>query len=72
MRVPPKLVRRLVIAPLVVAAEGVLVVPSPLILLLALVASPVFGGWRPLRAAVIVLCGHDPSHGGGPRLPPSG
>jgi 1-acyl-sn-glycerol-3-phosphate acyltransferase len=55
MRAPPKLVRRLVIAPLVVAAEAVLVVLAPLILLLALVASPAFGGWRPLRAAVIAL-----------------
>jgi hypothetical protein len=43
MRVPPKLVRRLVIVPLVVAAEAVLVALSPLIVLLALVASPASG-----------------------------
>ena len=52
MRTPPKLVRRLVVAPLVLAVEAVLVLLSPLILLLALVASPVFGGLRPLRAAL--------------------
>ena len=57
MRVPPKLVRRLVVAPLVVVVEALIVLLSPLVLLLALVASPVFGGWRPLRAAVIVLSG---------------
>jgi 1-acyl-sn-glycerol-3-phosphate acyltransferase len=57
MRVPPKPIRRLVIAPLVVAAEVVLVVLSPVILLVALLASPLAGGWRPLRVAVIVLDG---------------
>ena len=57
MRVPPKLVRRLVIAPLVVVVEIVLVLLSPLVLLLALVASPFFGGLRPLRAAVIFHAG---------------
>jgi len=55
--VPPKLVRRLVIAPLVVAVEALLVLASPLLLLLALLASPLVGGWRPLRAALIVLSG---------------
>ena len=57
MRVPPKLVRRLVIAPVVVVVELVLVVLSPVVLLVALIASPFAGGWRPLRAAVIVLAG---------------
>ncbi len=57
MKVPPKLVRRLVIAPLAVVIEVVIVLLSPLILLLALVASPFFGGARPLRAALIVLAG---------------
>jgi NTE family protein len=57
MKVPPKLVRRLVIAPLVVAVEALLVLVSPLILLVALLVSPFFGGWRPLRAALLVLSG---------------
>ena len=57
MRTPPTIVRRLVIAPLVVAVEAVLVALSPLILLLALLASPLAGRWRPLRAALIVLSG---------------
>ena len=51
------LVRRLVIAPLVVAVEAALVALSPVILLLALLASPFAGRWRPLRAALIVLSG---------------
>ena len=57
MRVPPKLVRRLVVAPLVVAVEAVVVLISPLVLLLALLASPFTGGLRPVRAALIVLAG---------------
>ena len=57
MKVPPKVVRRLVIAPLVVGVEALLVLLSPVLLLLALVASPFFGGLRPLRAAVIALAG---------------
>ena len=57
MKVPPKLVRRLIIAPLVVGVEAALVLVSPLILLVALLASPFFGGWRPLRAALVVLSG---------------
>ena len=57
MKVPPKLVRRLVIAPLVVAVEALVVLLAPVILLVALLASPFVGGWRPLRAAVIVLAG---------------
>jgi len=57
MRTPPTIVRRLVIAPLVVAVEAILVLLSPVILLLALFASPVAGRWRPLRAALIVLAG---------------
>ena len=57
MKVPPKLVRRLLIAPLVVAVEVVLILLSPLVLLVALVASPIAGGLRPLRAAVIAYAG---------------
>jgi 1-acyl-sn-glycerol-3-phosphate acyltransferase len=54
--VPPKLVRRLVIAPLVVAVEALLVLLSPVLLVLALLAAPL-GGSRPLRAVVLVLAG---------------
>ena len=57
MKVPPKLVRRLVIAPLVVLVEAALVLLSPLLLLVALVLSPLFGGLRPLRAVLIALSG---------------
>jgi len=55
MPVPPKLVRRLVLAPLLVALEALVLVLSPLLALLALLLSPVFGGWRPLRMLAIVL-----------------
>ncbi len=55
MPVPPKLVRRLVIAPLVVLVELSLLVLSPLLLLVAAIASPFFGGLRPLRVVLIVL-----------------
>jgi len=55
MPVPPKVVRRLVLAPLAVAAELVLLTLSPLLALLAVLASPFFGGWRPLRMVVIAL-----------------
>lgn len=55
--VPPKLVRRLVIAPLVVAVEAVLLLLSPVVLIVAIVLSPLTGGWRPARAALIVLSG---------------
>ena len=57
MRVPPKVVRRLVIAPLVVIVEAALILVSPIVLLVALVASPFFGGLRPLRVALIALSG---------------
>ena len=57
MRVPPKLIRRLIVAPLVVVLEAALVLLSPLILVVALVASPFTGGLRPVRAAMIVLSG---------------
>ena len=57
MKVPPKLVRRLVLAPCVVLLEALLVVLSPLLILVALVLSPFFGRLRPLRAVLIVLSG---------------
>lgn len=53
--VPPKLVRRLVIAPVVLALELAALLLSPALLLAALVASPFFGGLRPLRAVLIAL-----------------
>ena len=55
MRAPPKAVRRLVVAPVVVAVEALLVLLSPLLLLVAALVSPVFGGWRPLRVVLIAL-----------------
>ena len=57
MKVPPKIVRRLVLAPCVVLVEALLVVLSPLLVLVALVLSPFFGGLRPFRAVLIVLSG---------------
>ena len=55
MPVPHLAIRRLVLAPLIVVLELVLLLASPVILLVAALVSPVFGGWRPLRMAVIVL-----------------
>lgn len=55
MRVPPWTVRRLVLAPLVVALEAALLVLSPLLLLVAALLSPLFGGWRPVRMTLIIL-----------------
>ena len=55
MPVPPKLVRRLVIAPLVALVEIALAVLTPLLLLLAVLASPVAGGLRPVRFVMIVI-----------------
>jgi 1-acyl-sn-glycerol-3-phosphate acyltransferase len=53
--VPPLPVRRLFLAPLVVVLELLLLLVSPLGLLAAALVSPLFGGWRPLRMALIVL-----------------
>jgi 1-acyl-sn-glycerol-3-phosphate acyltransferase len=55
MPVPPTLVRRLVLAPLVLALDVVLVLAGPVLLLLAAIASPLYGGWRPVRLVWIVL-----------------
>jgi 1-acyl-sn-glycerol-3-phosphate acyltransferase len=54
-RVPPKLLRRSVLAPVAVIVELLLIVVSPVLLLLAVLAAPVAGGSRPLRAVLIVL-----------------
>jgi len=55
MATPPKLVRRLVVAPLIVGIELLVMVASPLLLVVAALLSPAFGGLRPLRMAVIVI-----------------
>ena len=55
MATPPLAVRRLLLAPLIVVLELVLVLASPLVLVAAVLLSPAFGGWRPVRMAVIVL-----------------
>ena len=53
---PPKLVRRLVVAPLVAVAELVLLVASPVLAVLAAIASPLTGGaWRPPRVLAITV-----------------
>ncbi len=52
---PPLVIRRAVLAPVVLLVEGVLVLVSPLLLMLAVLASPLFGRWRPLRMLYIVL-----------------
>jgi 1-acyl-sn-glycerol-3-phosphate acyltransferase len=55
MPVPPKLVRRLVLAPTVALAEAAFILVSPAFLVLAVVASPLAGGWRPVRMVLIAL-----------------
>jgi 1-acyl-sn-glycerol-3-phosphate acyltransferase len=55
MPVPPRVLRRLVLAPLVAVTEAVLIVASPVLLLVAAFLSPLFGGARPLRITAIVL-----------------
>lgn len=54
MALPPRAVRRLVLAPLIVVLDIVLVALSPLALVIAALLSPLFGGLRPLRATVLV------------------
>ncbi len=54
-RVPPTVVRRLVLGPLVVALDVVLLVLSPVLFLVAAVLGPLFGGTRALRAAYITV-----------------
>jgi len=55
MTVPHKLVRRLAIAPLVAAIEAALILVSPVLLIVAVVAAPAFGGLRTVRMLFIVL-----------------
>lgn len=53
--VPPRFVRRLVVAPLVALVEAVVIVASPLLAVIAAVISPLTGGWRPLRLLAIAV-----------------
>jgi hypothetical protein len=53
--VPPKLVRRLVLAPLVLLVELATLLLSPVLVAAAALVSPAFGGWRPLRATLVAL-----------------
>jgi 1-acyl-sn-glycerol-3-phosphate acyltransferase len=55
MRVPPPLVRRLAIAPLVLAAELAVIVAAPVLAAIAALLSPFVGGRRPLRALALAL-----------------
>jgi len=51
--VVPTLVRRLVVAPLILFVEAVVVVCAPVLGVVAVLASPLAGGWRPLRVVAI-------------------
>ena len=51
----PKLVRRLIVAPLILLVEVAVVVLSPLLALLAALMAPLAGGTRALRALAIVV-----------------
>lgn len=53
--VPPRVLRRLVLAPLVALVDALLILASPVLVIVAALASPFFGGRRPLRVALIVL-----------------
>jgi 1-acyl-sn-glycerol-3-phosphate acyltransferase len=54
--VPPKLVRRLLLAPLVALLDLAILLLSPLLALLGAIASPLTGGaWRPLRVVAILV-----------------
>ncbi len=54
-RVPPRAVRRLVVAPLVVGLDALLLLASPFLAIVAAVLSPLFGGLRPLRALAVAV-----------------
>jgi 1-acyl-sn-glycerol-3-phosphate acyltransferase len=55
MTVPHPIVRRVLLAPLVLLVEAALVVVSPLLAALAALASPFAGGARPLRMLIIAV-----------------
>ncbi|MDQ3767866.1 MAG: hypothetical protein M3370_00075 [Actinomycetota bacterium] len=52
---PPRVVRRLVLLPLVLLVELALLLVSPVLVLVAALVSPFLGGWRPLRATLVTL-----------------
>ena len=54
-RVPPKLLRRAILAPVVLVLDLVLILLSPVLVLLAFLAWPVAGGSRPMRLLLIAL-----------------
>ena len=53
--VTPTLVRRMIVAPLIAVAEAVMIVVSPLLAIVAVIVSPLTGGWRALRLLAIVV-----------------
>jgi 1-acyl-sn-glycerol-3-phosphate acyltransferase len=55
VKAPPPLVRRALLAPLIVGTELVVVLLSPLLALVSALLSPLTGGRRPLRALALVL-----------------
>ena len=55
MPVPHIAARRLLVAPFVALLEVALLLASPLLLAVAVVLSPLLGGWRPVRMLAIVL-----------------
>ncbi|MCW3011159.1 MAG: hypothetical protein JWO90_1563 [Solirubrobacterales bacterium] len=55
MRLPPTLVRRVLVAPLILAVDAALLLASPLLALLAALAAPLTGGRRSIRALAIGL-----------------
>jgi 1-acyl-sn-glycerol-3-phosphate acyltransferase len=55
MRVPPPLVRRWLIAPLVLGAELLLILASPVLAAASALLSLVFGGRRPVRVLTLAL-----------------
>jgi len=55
VKVPPWIVRRAVLGPLVAATDAAVLASSPLLLLVAAALSPVLGGARPLRMVLIAV-----------------
>jgi len=53
--VPHKVLRRLILAPLVALIDALLILASPVLVIVAALVSPFFGGWRPLRMTLIVV-----------------
>jgi 1-acyl-sn-glycerol-3-phosphate acyltransferase len=53
--IPPTLVRRLILAPLVLLAEAAFLLASPLLAVIAILLAPVAGGSRPIRALAIAV-----------------